>query len=436
MAGPARWQTVCTFERVGCAVVVEHNAVPLLLAVAGCATIVCIIGLCYISFMHIGMAIVALLSKLFELPLFFAEVTFKTGRGLMSPPQRKCRLLMLFDGVGRSCKTIHRVAIAALSRLSCFHQLALVIVGMAVGARAVFQRLCIAVLVAGSTGHQLMPPFERIVGELMIEGTLVVELPERLLRMALAAILSKLVIVHILVAVNTIVKLQPIELLEFFSIAQNHFMTGFAVGFAVLTPQAEFGFVVTKARGRPEGIKIVALAAVIWQALLVIIFMTAQALGAQPQEAALVFGELGIGNVFFLMAVAAVRFGMRPLERVLCEAVIELLFIKSYKLKIAAMMVIMTFHTAFGLYLVGGMVALVLQNPLIQGFMAVETLLVRNLLPKRVTQGAVRQSFEMGMRGTQIAGRKLRPQALMPAQQHQQRKANPDPTIYSLFLHL
>ena len=113
----------------------------------------------------------------------------------------------------------------------------------------------------------------------MIEGIPTVELPERFFRVTLAAILSKLVVVHILVAVNTVVKLQPIELLEFFSVAQAHFMTAFAVGFTVLAKQNEFRIVVIKSCCRFESLVIVTLKAVFGEALLVMVLVTTQALG-------------------------------------------------------------------------------------------------------------------------------------------------------------
>lgn len=96
---------------------------------------------------------------------------------------------------------------------------------------------------------------------------------------------------------------------------------------------------------------------------------------------------------------------MFVLQLVTSFRVFEVCGIEVQNIEIAAMMVAVAVGAAFIHYLFRGVVALVFVSFVSDVVMAIETLLVRNVLSKHVALGAVSCTFQVGMRIYQLAWR-------------------------------
>ena len=105
-------------------------------------------------------------------PTAVLDVAIITSGGHMRPTQRKCRCIMLFQRVGRTGEWLAEgMTFLAITGRLRFDELSFVIIRMAIAAHSKPDRIRVTVrFVAFPTFHPFMHAFERISGDIVIEG--------------------------------------------------------------------------------------------------------------------------------------------------------------------------------------------------------------------------------------------------------------------------
>lgn len=139
---------------------------------------------------------------------------------------------------------------------------------------------------AGGAGDRAMLSLKRESGGSMVEVSCIFDLVERSFRMALLAVLSKLVLVYIPVTVHAIFMLNPPEHLCFHSIPAPGRMAFRTFHKLVFAKQPEAGVVVVEPGCRTEFVETMAGSTILTQVPLVKVCVTILALLSQPQVGA------------------------------------------------------------------------------------------------------------------------------------------------------
>jgi hypothetical protein len=168
--------------------------------------------------------------------------------------------------------------------------------------------------------------------------------------MALLTVLSEFILMNILMAAGAVTEINSREFLECDSVFRSDFMAFNAFQRLVLSSQWIPGCSMVEFCGGFECVGVMAISTACREGLLVIIFMTAKALGLQSQEGQFLCFDRLIRNKFGFMTIFAYSFGMGSRERESCGVVIEFFFIKTKDLEVQPMMVAMAFAAFFSLY--------------------------------------------------------------------------------------
>ena len=157
---------------------------------------------------------------------------------------------------------------------------------VAIGAEGVLQCASVSILMAGGTGDRRMLSLKRESGGSMVEVSCIFDLVERSFRMALRAVLSELVLVHIPVAVHATFMRNPPEYLCFNSIPAPGRMAFGTCHILVFAKQPETGVVVPEPGCRAEFVETMAGSTILTQVPLVKVCVTIHALLSQSQVGA------------------------------------------------------------------------------------------------------------------------------------------------------
>ena len=154
---------------------------------------------------------------------------------------------------------------------------------VAIGAEGVLQCASVSILMAGGAGDRRMLSLKRESGGSMVEVTCIFDLMERSFRMALLAVLSELVLVHIPVTVHATFMHNPLEYLCFNSISAPGRMAFGTFHNLVFAKQLEAGVVVLEPGCRTEFVVSMAGSTIRTQVPLVKVCVTIRTLLSQPQ---------------------------------------------------------------------------------------------------------------------------------------------------------
>jgi hypothetical protein len=120
--------------------------------------------------MDIVMTINAVRTNGFKFPFLGLFMTLETRGCHMGSFQWKYPLIVLFQGIGEFVKSFNRMAPGAVRRFPVFNKLLAVIVGMAIGTLAVWQRGGEFLFMARFAGHLLMFPLKLKIGFIVVEA--------------------------------------------------------------------------------------------------------------------------------------------------------------------------------------------------------------------------------------------------------------------------
>ncbi len=160
--------------------------------------------------------------------------------------------------------------------------------------------------------------------------------------MALPAVLPKLVLVHILVAIGALCKGNPLEFGRFLAVNLTDLVALGTLNGAMTAGKREFRLRVVETGNGFKCVGIVAKQAIARQCLLMEIRMAIEAGRPQPQVAAGGFARFLYLDIFALVAGGAADPAMFSLKFIARFAVIKLGRIEPDDLEISAMMLIMT----------------------------------------------------------------------------------------------
>ena len=180
-----------------------------------------------------------------------------------------------------------------------------------------------------------------------------------------------------------------------------------ALHIPVLADEGEVGFSVVEIAGRGEFFGGMAFCAVVRQGSLVVILVALQALLAEPQEGFFVFLEFAVVDKISSVALTAIDPFMLTGKFVARLIVVKILLVEADQVKIPAVVVAVAGGALFTFYFRGNVVAFPLVDPVFQGGMAAQAFVVRHLFSQHMALGAIRHSFQFGMRRSQITGRQL-----------------------------
>jgi hypothetical protein len=241
----------------------------------------------------------------------------------------------------------------------------------------------------------------------MVKIACIAYLVERYFRMALSAVLSEPVLVHIPVAVGAIAVVHSPEHLEFIPVAGFGFVAFDTLNLPVLSFQREGRIVVVEPGGGAELAEIVTGGAFYTQCSLVVIGVAGEAFLFQPQVGAGPVFQFFIRDEFFLMALAAVYLSVLPLQNVPGKPVFEAILLEPDHLEFPSVMVVVAGSTFIAFHIGGDMIPPPGFDPGIDLLVAGETFFVRHLLPENVAFGAVGHPLQVFMSFSQIARREL-----------------------------
>ncbi len=197
-------------------------------------------------FMDILMAIHTGLADIPECPFVLLFMAGKAGCGQVCPTELKPGCIMHLDGVIRPVKAEGGMAIGTVRSAVLPDKLAIMVIGMAVVAMAVFQGPAIPAFMTAGTGYIPVFSHQRVIGPGMVEIIQLFDPVERYFRMALDTVLSELVIMHVPVAGRTISKGNSGKLLHFDPVMLGHLMAFNAFNLRMFSPQPEPGFLMVK----------------------------------------------------------------------------------------------------------------------------------------------------------------------------------------------
>ena len=180
-----------------------------------------------------------------------------------------------------------------------------------------------------------MPALQWKIGDVVVKSIHAFYLRKRKFAVAFAAIVAKFIVVHICVAIGTIGKRKPRELLKFPAIADANRMALFTTDGLVFTYQRIIGAAMVEPRRRTKGILVVTRQAIPRQGILMVVWMAREAFRSQAQIGfPFLFLRNIMGDFFLFMAIGTVYFGMFPLEFVPAQIMVELVLIEPCDIKI------------------------------------------------------------------------------------------------------
>jgi hypothetical protein len=171
MAAPAGRRGMSSAERESGLSMVECHPAPGSRVVAAFARGSGVIARVDGRGMNVGMTIGTSGADIPEVPFHLLFMTRKTWRGQMGTGETECRAVVPFDGERRTGESLCGVAAGTIPRFALPGELAIVIVGMAIGTLLMPDRSGKTGLVARLTGHHLMFVLKRECRLRMIELT-------------------------------------------------------------------------------------------------------------------------------------------------------------------------------------------------------------------------------------------------------------------------
>lgn len=216
--------------------------------------------------------------------------------------------------------------------------------------------------------------------------------------MALLAISPQVVLVNIGVAAVTVGELQAGKNLKFPSISDLFPVAFDALHFPVFAPESKICGAVVEFAGRRKGVSGVAAGTIVRQGILVVILMAGGTIPAQAQIGAFSFLQLRLTDQIGNVALPAIYSSVRPRQLITRQAVVEIVLIEARHIEVPPVVFAVTFRTVLAPHLTGSMVSLTAVDVALDLLMAVQALIIGNLLPQSMALGAVGYSFQLGMR--------------------------------------
>jgi hypothetical protein len=264
----------------------------------------------------------------------------------MSAFEREISCIVLFHGIREEFESLYTVASGTILNDPVFHELAIVIIGVAIGAVCVSQRGGEAGLMAFLAGNGDMPAGKREICFRMVEAGYPFHRVKRLVGVALGTVGAEFVLVRIGMAVRAVLETDPCKFLEF-QVVPGGYRMAFDAGDRLMHPgEGIFCPVVAELHGRFEGVVGVAFCAGCRDGLLVIIGVTGNTVLAQPEVGRLFAFYLRLGDAVFPVAIGAGFFGMHPGECKPCKVMIEFILIEPDDLETDSVVVVVTAHAA------------------------------------------------------------------------------------------
>ena len=227
--------------------------------------------------MHIFMTIYAAHAKPFEFPFVILFVAGKTRRGNMRAIQREFGLGMLLQTICTFCKTLYRVARCTIRCNDDAGKLPLMVIFVAGSTSIMRQRIGHMLrFMAFFTVNGLVFAFQRITGLVVVKSIQISHFSERVFLVAIHTFVAESVVVHILVAGNTIVCRHADPVLKNIQWRCGHGMAFPAIHLLVFPFQGEFGGIVVKfihADPIGKGLVVVAIFAVVSEIVIVRVFV-------------------------------------------------------------------------------------------------------------------------------------------------------------------
>ena len=175
----------------------------------------------------------------------------------------------------------------------------------------------------------------------------------------------------------------------------------------MLAGQGVVSLVVVKAAGRRKSVRVVALGTVAGERLLVVVFVTAEALLPQAQLGLLVGFQLGICYEIGLVAIPTLDFFMGSRQIIPGEGMVEVLLLKAHHVEVASVVVAVTGGAVFSAHLLGGVIALPGIHPGLDLLVAGQAFVIGDSASQHMALGAVAHPFQLGMGLGQVSRREL-----------------------------
>lgn len=241
---------------------------------------------------------------------------------------------------------------------------------------------------------------------------------ERLLGVALFAIVAEVALVYIIVAAVAIGERYVSEFLEILTVAGFHLVAVDALHVFVLSDQGVIRVVVVKffrwrkCLGRMTG------CTVIPQSLLVVIIVAINASRTESEESFLSFFQFPVADEIRDVALPTINFGVGPVQIIARQPVVEPVLVEPYHIELSAVVVAVAFGASFFSHFPRIMVPCSLIEPVLDFSVAIEAFFIGNFLSEHMALRAIGNAFEMCMRLGQVSGRELG--HCLPSKQQQQ----------------
>lgn len=409
MAGRAGLFRMFATEFKACFGMVEVYLFPRLYGVAGLAILQRHIFFADKTFVHILVAIDAALLHVSECPLRPGLVAGKAGRGRVCAFQFKFGLIVSLNGIECFIKTSLCMTSATIGRNAVFRKFSLVVISMAIAAFFVFERVGQVGFVTRFAGHIFVFALEFVAGFIVVECADGFDLVERIFAVALLAVLTEFIVMHIFMAGHTVRKLRHFKALRFFAVYHFRFVAFVARHRFMFAHQWELGIVVVKPDCRFEGIKAVTFRTVILHLAPVVVGVTAQAGLTQPHKGGRPVAQSHILGRGRFVAGAAILLRMFAFQLETHRFVVKLHLVKFDKLEVASVVFVVAGGAFFRSHSQGRVITFVSGYFGLNLFVAIEAFGTRHLSPvQRVTFGAIIHALQCRVRLRQLTGRYLR----------------------------
>ena len=150
-----------------------------------------------------------------------------------------------------------------------------------------------------------------------------------------------------------------------------------------------------------------ALCAVVAECCSVYVLVAGSAFGVHPHESLPPLFYVLVGDMVGLVALSAINLFVGARKRVVCQVVVELLFVEAHHVKIAPVVVAVALGAVLGAHFGGGVVPSVPIHRSLYLAVAVQTTAVGYLVADFVALGAVGQSLQILVRIGQRTGGQL-----------------------------
>ena len=187
-----------------------------------------------------------------EAPFLLFPVAINAWDCLMRAIKREHCLVMLLKCIGKHGKALHIMTVRAIRGNTILCKLPVMIIVMAICASVMLYRISVFRLVTFIAIYGKMLILKLECSFTMVEATRLLYVQKGILRMTLPAVLAKLILMRIFMAICAVGKLYPPEFLEFLPVNCLNLMAFKAINRFMLSLKLKPCFIVVELRGLLE----------------------------------------------------------------------------------------------------------------------------------------------------------------------------------------